>query len=189
MIHDDKLIVATSLARENLRFVTRGYLSIPGVAKLNKRLVMARKVMAFNPAVTLATCQQFVYDCTNLMTCMADDGECDKFGDVQNVATELINASTDWYKIAIIAEREARKGWDYTAVSVEQVAKWESRGGKYWVVLKRGRYGYYYCSNNSCGSVCDPNLPSFKAVTVLGAMLDLGRFLPDEAVLPMKRIW
>jgi len=68
------------------------------------------------------------------------------------------------------------------------IGRWESRGGKYWVELRRGRYDYHYRANNAGGGVCSGELPITIALQIMQVMLDKGRFLPDNAKTPMKLV-
>ncbi len=67
------------------------------------------------------------------------------------------------------------------------IAKWESRGGKHYAELyhNAGCYGY---KGNGCGGSLGPLATKEKAIAIMQARVDSGYFLPDKAVLPMKRV-
>jgi len=93
-----------------------------------------------------------------------------------------------WYDCAYAAEKADRKNWDCGSVTAAYIARWESRGGKYWVELWRGGCDYSYRSDSGGGSVCRPDAPIEGAIAVMQSKLARGCFLPDCAKLPMKRI-
>ena len=53
-----------------------------------------------------------------------------------------------------------------------RVARWQSRGGRYWIELHRDRYGYNYRSDNGGGSFGD--MPeAFALAQVRARVLDI----------------
>jgi hypothetical protein len=76
------------------------------------------------------------------------------------------------------------------------LAKWVSVGLKYWVELRKhtdddGCLLYYsYRSDNGGGPLvtAHPVMQDEKAIRVMQARVNLRRFLPDDAVMPMRRV-
>ncbi len=160
----------------------------PTQTKLIGRIETARKMVSLSPGVTKDTCRKFRDDCGGLHDRLVSDGRIGMSYDAYRVAQKLLSACAKWYKIAVVAERAARKAWNYGNTESVCVARWESRGGKWWVELSQGRYDYSYRSNNAGGSVCAPDVANNLATMVVQAMLDCGQFLPDDAVIPMRRV-
>ena len=68
------------------------------------------------------------------------------------------------------------------------IAKWESRGRAHYVDLEdRGTY-YSYTGNGCGGSLPGAVVTDAHAVAVVQEKVDSGYFLPDRAVVPMKRV-
>ncbi len=184
----NKLNEALKTAASDLRFVTKCYLSLNELKILTDRLVMTEKVMMLNPSVTRETCQKFHDDCEELHDRLVSDGHINMAYEVRRVACELFSDCNTWYRVARITDEIVRKGWTRNNGESECIARWESRGGKWWVELWRGRFDYYYRSVCFVGSVCSPFVTNDKAAIVMQAMLDCGRFLPDDAGIPMRRV-
>ncbi len=176
---------ALKVAQHNVKILK---LDQPTQTKFIGRIETARKVMSLNPSVTKDTCRKFRDDYRESGYHLVFDGLTDTAYGVHRVACELLSACAKWYKVAVVAERAARKAWNYGNTESFCVARWESRGGKWWVELSQGRYDYFYRSNNAGGSVCAPDITNNLAATVVQAMLDCGQFLPDDAVIPMRRV-
>ena len=76
------------------------------------------------------------------------------------------------------------------------IAKWVSAGRKYWVELRKHVYhddrtdSYSYRNDNGGGTLATVVHVAMDetAVAVMQARVNLGRFLPDAAVMPMERI-
>ena len=67
------------------------------------------------------------------------------------------------------------------------LARWESRGGAHYVELHESAGGYGY-TGNSCGGGLGAVESNEAAIAIMQARVDSGYFLPDNAVVPMKRI-
>ena len=68
------------------------------------------------------------------------------------------------------------------------IARWESRGRAYYAELEdRGTY-YSYTGNGCGGSLHRSVVTDAHAVAVVQERVDAGYFLPDRAVMPMKRV-
>jgi hypothetical protein len=67
------------------------------------------------------------------------------------------------------------------------IARWESRGRAHYVDLE-DRNGYYGYTGNGCGGSLAPVATDGEAIAVMQARVDSGYFLPDSAVVPMKRV-
>lgn len=67
------------------------------------------------------------------------------------------------------------------------LARWESRGGKHFAELHKSVSGYSY-TGNGCGGSLGALESDGAAVTVMQTRVDSGYFLPDSAILPMKRV-
>jgi hypothetical protein len=65
-------------------------------------------------------------------------------------------------------------------------ARWESRSGKDWVALYTDRFGAVYESDNGGGNL--GNLTAAQAVAKMEAEVATGRFQPDKAKTPMRRV-
>ncbi len=115
-------------------------------------------------------------------------GRGDRADELECINRDFHAALRTWYVKAYEAERSRREFWCDPNIRDSCVARWESRGGAHWVELWSGPYDYHYVSGNGCGSICHPNHPVESAVLVMQAMLARGRFLPDDAKLPMKRV-
>ncbi len=146
---------------------------------LLERLGTIERLVSLSPEETLESCFALMYY-------LRDCDDCD--GNLRRIGNELFAVIKAWYDGNKQARHADRKNWDRGDVEPVCVGRWESRGGKHWVELWWGRYDYSYSNNNSGGSVCNPNLPLDQAVTVMQAKVDRGMFLPDMAVVPMKRV-
>lgn len=140
---------------------------------LLEQLKTIRQVLPLSPDETLDSCITFRYDCD---------------GDLRRIGNDLLHVIKAWYDGNKLAWRAGRRYWDRGDVEAICVGCWESKGGKHWAELWWGRYDYYYRSNNSGGSVCNPGLPLDQAVMVMQAKVDRGMFLPCSAVVPMKQV-
>ena len=60
-------------------------------------------------------------------------------------------------------------------------------GGKHWAEL-RFSGGHYHYAGNGCGGSLGPVKTKKEAIAIMQARVDIGYFLPDKAVLPMKRV-
>jgi hypothetical protein len=68
------------------------------------------------------------------------------------------------------------------------LARWESRGRAHYAELE-DRDGYYGYSGNGCGGTLpSPITTDAQAVRYMQAKVDQGYFLPDRAIVPMKRV-
>jgi hypothetical protein len=105
------------------------------------------------------------------------------------IGVAFCNEFNAWHDKARREEEEGRRDWHDPTIKAAYVGRWESRGGRYWVELHRGRYDYYYYSDNSSGSIGHPNMPEHGAVAVMQSMMDRGEFLPDKAKTPMRRVF
>ncbi len=116
-----------------------------------------------------------------------DDANC--VSNVNNVICAFVADLRVWYNEAHRMERAFRRNWRDSNICNSCVARWESRGGRYWVELWHGPTEYRYASAYAgCGSVCSPHAPLVAAVTVMQSKLERGCFLPNVAKLPMKRV-
>lgn len=159
-------------------------LQIIAVDKLDifERLETVERLIPLSPDETLATCFSFMYHLRDCDDCNGYDGN------LRRIGNTLFAAIRAWLVSNRLAFHAGRKNWDRGDVESVCVGRWESKGGKYWAELWWGRFDYSYRSNNSGGSVCNPNLPFDKAVLVMQAKVDRGMFLTDTAVVPMKRV-
>jgi len=107
---------------------------------------------------------------------------------LRGIISEFLAVLTGRYGYADDAEKTSRKDWDLGDVEKVRIGRWESRGGKYYAELWRGRYDYSYQGTWGGGSICNPNFPTEAAVLVMQARLARGCFLPDNAKTPMKRV-
>ncbi len=107
---------------------------------------------------------------------------------LRGIISEFLAVLTGWYTHANDAEKASRKDWDRGDVKDVCIARWRSRGGKYYAELRHGRYDYHYSGTWGSGSICNPNFPVEAAILVIQAMLARGCFLPDDAKVPMKRV-
>ncbi len=156
---------AIELARADLQLVTD--------SNILEQLETIERMLPLSPDETLDSCIAFMCDCD---------------GDLRRIGNDLLHVIRAWYHNNKLAWRADRKNWNRGDVEAVCVGRWESRGGKHWAELWRGRFDYYYHSNNSCGSVCNPNLSLDQAVMVMQAKVDRKKFLPCSAVVPMKRV-
>ncbi len=78
----------------------------------------------------------------------------------------------------------------------EIIARWESRGGKYWVEMdlfipSEGDYAgvemYGYVGDHGGGGLAARNRDD--AFVEMQAKIDRGQFLPDKAKTPMRRVF
>jgi hypothetical protein len=120
--------------------------------------------------------------------CVSDVGDADLHKRLVRIGVAFCNEFNAWHDKARREENEGRRDWHDPTIKAACVGRWESRGGKYWVELHRGSFDYYFWSNNSSGSIGNPNMPEHGAVTVMQSMLDRGEFLPDKAKAPMRRV-
>lgn len=189
-----ELNLAVEAASHNLRTVTPRFVKTGELVKLTNRLETIKRIAQFSPTVARATCQRFCDDCNVIHKRLLATDEHDPAYAVRRISIEFSKACMYWYKVAVCCERTARRGWDRGGVEpacivrVVRVARWESRGGKHWVNLYWGQFDYHYSSNDSGGSVCSPFVDNESAVAVTQAMVDNGQFLPDKAVLPMRKV-
>jgi len=169
----------------NLRAALKGVADpIRTVAALNRMISLAR----ISPVETLATGRAAIRGILEFSQHAEDHCRYVLADHLSGIARDVDSVLAGWYSAAGPAEKAARRTWDRGEVCTEVVARWKSRGGKHWVDLRHGRYDYGYDANGSHGSICNPNLTVEEAVTVVEAMLARGCFLPDSAVLPMKRV-
>ncbi len=68
------------------------------------------------------------------------------------------------------------------------LARWESRGGAHYVDLEERRDYYAYTGSGCGGSLYRSVVTDAQAVAVMQAKVDTGYFLPDKAVVPMRRV-
>ncbi len=106
----------------------------------------------------------------------------------RNVIQELVDAFNDWYPGAKDAEHEDSLAWFGQEVETTCICRWESRGRKYWVELIHGPNGYSYRGKGCGGGVCGGHVSVEGALTVMQSKVDRGMFLPDDAILSMKRV-
>lgn len=66
------------------------------------------------------------------------------------------------------------------------VARWESRNGKYWVVLLKDDLGYTYQTVGGAGTVVAQS--DEAALLRMEAKVRLGYFLPDSYKTAMRRV-
>jgi hypothetical protein len=116
------------------------------------------------------------------------NGDADDARDLGQIASAFCRDLRIWSDEAHRMELAFRRNWADPNIREHREARWESRGGKYWVELLHGPYDYHYRCQDGCGSVCNPNAPVEAALTVMQSKLDRGMFLPDSAKLPMKRV-
>ena len=177
---------AITRAERSLRAVTK--IGPNGLIQLFDRLATIGKVMSISMDEALAACRAFEDNISTWARYMDDEGETDANNDLRCIAYDLYHVKIGWCKSIVAAERADRKNWYRGDVDSVCHGRWESRGGKHFVELWSGRYDYRYRTNNGGGSVCDPRMPVESAMTVIQSMIDRGQFLPDKAVLPMKRV-
>jgi hypothetical protein len=169
----------------DLRVALKGVVDpIKTIDRLNRMIIVAR----ISPFEALATGREALRDIERYDEHAKDSGR-DELSDLlYDIASDLRSALTVWYRDAQYAEKTSRKNWDRGDVENECVGRWESRGGAHWAELWRGRFDYSYRSGNAGGSLCNPNVSVESAVAVMESRIARGCFLPDNAVLPMKRI-
>ena len=168
---------ALKQARSNLMLVSIDTSSILA------RLETIERVLPLSPDEAVGSCFALVYHMRDCADGMDDGGD-----NLRCIGNDLFAIIKGWYDSNKLAFRADRRNWDRGDVESVCVGRWESRGGKHYVELWWGRYDYHYHSNNASGSVCNPKLPLDQALTVMQAKLDRGMFLPDVAVVPMKRV-
>ena len=66
------------------------------------------------------------------------------------------------------------------------VARWESRGGKWWVMLYHDAHSWGY-TGAGCGGSFPMQWGQAEAFEEIEGRL--GEFQPDDAKTPMRRIW
>ncbi len=161
---------AIKQARTDLQLAMIDTLSLLG------QLETVERVLSFSPDETLESCITFKRNCADYDVSL------------YHIGNDLYSVIRLWYHNNKFAWRIDRRNWDRGDVKTTCVGRWESRGGQYWVELWWVRYNYSYRSNNASGSVCNPNLSLDQAVMVMQAKVDRGMFLPDSAIVPMKRV-
>ena len=75
---------------------------------------------------------------------------------------------------------------DYAEGETKTIARWESRSGKHYVDLWRGRWGPSYDSPGASGSM--GNITDAQAIAEIERKLSWGMFQPDKAKTPMRRV-
>jgi len=169
----------------NLRVAMKGVADpIKTVETLNRMIPLAR----ISVVETLQTGRAACRDIIEFAHHAEDHGRNGLADQLRGIVFDISSVLAGWHSAADDAEKAERRTWDRGDVCTFVVARWQSRGGKHWVDLRHGRYDYGYAANGAGGSVCNPNLTIEEAVLVVEAMLARGCFLPDNAVLPMKRI-
>ena len=172
-------------AARNLRVALKGVADpIKTIVSLNRMLSLAR----ISPVETLETGRVAWRGILEFASYAEDNGRNHLAEELRCIARNVDSVLAGWYSVANDTEKAARRSWDRGEVCTKIVARWESRGGKHYVELRRGRYDYGYDANSAAGSICNPNVTIEEAVMVVEAMLARGCFLPDSAVLPMKRV-
>ena len=70
---------------------------------------------------------------------------------------------------------------------IDPVARWESRGGKDWVDLFKGEWGYHYSGRDCGGSLGGCITSDAQAVSAMQERIDQGGYQADANKTPMRR--
>lgn len=69
---------------------------------------------------------------------------------------------------------------------LKPIARWESKGGKYWASLFSDGVAVWYSSDSGGGSF--GKVSEADGLIAMQAKVDSGYFLPDAAKTPMKKV-
>ncbi len=71
--------------------------------------------------------------------------------------------------------------------TLDPIARWESKTGKYWVALFSDGVSAWYNSDNGVGSLGKITNDA-AAIATMQTKVDTGYFLPDTAKTPMRKV-